>query len=186
MYKKFSYLDYLKKRGRLGFWYRKYWLYPKLNNFVSGKALDIGCGIGDFIEFRVNTVGVDIDFEIVSWCVSKGFPVSLMRPDVLDFPDKAFDSIVLDNVLEHLGNPEKLLAEIKRVLVPGGIVLIGVPGVKGYDSDSDHKVYYDQRSLIDTLNLAGFSNEKLFHMPIPLPILSNIMSQYCIYGVFRS
>jgi len=186
MKKNYSYLDYLKTRSRLGLWYRKYWLYPRLANLVEGDALDIGCGIGDFIKFRANTIGVDIDPEIVDWCISNGLNVSLMKQDTLDFPDDRFDSILLDNVLEHLDNPEKLLAEIRRVLMPGGRFLIGVPGIKGYESDPDHKIYYHQELLISTLEHAGFSSEKIFHTPITIPSLSKFMKQYCIYGVFRN
>jgi len=180
-----AYLDYLKHRSHLGYIYRKYWLYPKLAKHLSGNVLDIGCGIGDFLKFRPNTIGVDINPEIVSWCVDDGLDVRLMQPDLLDFPDAIFDCVVLDNVLEHLESPEKLLKEIKRVTVSGGTFLVGVPGLKGYKTDSDHKIYYDLKSLMSTLEASGFVKHEIFYMPIRLPFLSKLISQYCLYGVFR-
>lgn len=179
-----SYFEYLKRRSPLGLIYRKYWLYPKLDRYLSGNVLDIGCGLGDFLRFRPTTIGVDISPETVNWCVSQGLDARIMQPNLLDFPDNFFNGVVLDNVLEHLEHPESLLAEIKRILVPDGIFLVGVPGIKGYKSDADHKKYYNQNSLISGLKMSGFSCVKLFHMPIRFPFLDKLISQYCIYGVF--
>lgn len=54
-----------------------------------------------------------------------------MTPDHLPFDSESFDSVLIDNVLEHIEDPNSLLAEIKRVIRPNGGLLIGVPGVLG-------------------------------------------------------
>ena len=41
-----QYYHYLRQRSRLGLWYRRYWLYPRLNKHLRGQTLDVGCGIG--------------------------------------------------------------------------------------------------------------------------------------------
>lgn len=182
-YKK-NYFKYLTSRSLLGFFYRKYWLYPKLNSKLIGKTLDVGCGIGDFLGFRMSTVGVDIDPKAVKFCKSKGFLVKLMNVNQIPFRDAHFNSIVLDNVLEHIADPKPLLLDISRVLDCKGILLVGVPGEKGYSADSDHKVFYNEDFLKSTLANAGFDCIETFDMPFGFKIMSKFIKSYCIYGVF--
>ncbi len=180
-----DYYEYLKQRSRFGLRYRRYWLYPRLCRYVNGRALDVGCGIGDFLSFRPGTVGVDINPSTVEWCQRQGLDAHLMLPDHLPFDDETFDSVVLDNVMEHLSSPELLLREIRRVLRPCGTAVVGVPGKRGYASDPDHKVYYDEVSLVSTMGAARFHLTVLFHTPFQFQMLSARMRQYCVYGVFE-
>lgn len=180
-----NYYEYLKGRSRLGLWYRRHWLYPRLCRHVKGQALDVGCGIGDFLRHRPGTVGVDINPATVEWCRQQGLDARLMEPDRLPFEDAAFDSAVLDNVLEHLEAPGPLLAEIRRVLRPGGVLVVGVPGRRGYASDPDHKVFYDAPALVAALARGSYAVQRLFATPVRSAWLDARMRQYCVYGVFR-
>src|SRR5437899_2599813 len=96
------YFEYLQTRSALALSYRRWWLYPRLARRLEGLTLDIGCGIGDMLAFRPNTVGVDVNIRLVEHCRSLGFDACLMQPDVLPFEDGHFDSVLLDNVLEHI------------------------------------------------------------------------------------
>lgn len=125
------YFDYLQQRSFLGKIYRNFWLYPILNRFLKGRALDVGCGIGDMLLFRPNTIGVDVNQHNVSFCLSRGGDAKFMDHNVLPFDDASFDSVLLDNVLEHIQDPAPMLLEIKRVLRTNGVLLIGVPGSLG-------------------------------------------------------
>ncbi len=179
------YFSYLQQRSRLGYLYRNYWLYPKLCSYLKGKTLDVGCGIGDFLHYRNNTVGVDVNPETVKYCQSQGLDARLMELDRLPFESNSFDSIILDNVLEHIEDPNLLLHEIKRVLVSGGSVLLGVPGRKGFSSDPDHKVFYSKNKLIKVMMNSGFSTNATFFMPFRWKYLDKKISQYCLYGAFK-
>jgi len=179
-----EYFDYLRQRSGLGLLYRKYWVYPRLNKALHGRVLDVGCGVGDMLAYRPDTTGVDINPHTVAWCRSQGLDVYEMVKDVLPFDNGSFQGVVLDNVIEHLYDPEKLLCEIHRVLESKGVFVVGVPGLRGYDSDSDHKVFYDESSLVEVLNASGFSLVKLMHLPIAIPGLSRWLRQFCLYGVF--
>lgn len=179
-----AYFEYLKERSRLALAYRRWWLYPRLCRHLSGKVLDVGCGIGDMLGFRPNTVGVDINTGTVGFCRQRGLDARLMEPDSLPFPDASFDGAICDNVLEHIAVPAALLAEIRRVLTPNARFVVGVPGRRGYDHDPDHKVFYDEATLVATLAMSGFTCIVIFHVPFRCAWLDRNVRQYCVYAVF--
>jgi len=180
-----AYFAYLKTRSPKARLYRRFFLYPLLNRHMSGVALDVGCGLGDMLGFRANTVGADVNPYAVEYCRSRGFDAHLIEDGRLPFAAASFDTVVLDNVLEHVSRPQPLLDEIRRVLKSGGRMLVGVPGIRGYASDPDHKVFYDEPSLIETLRVAGFASDRVIHVPCRARVLSRMLRQYCLYGVFR-
>lgn len=180
-----EYFEYLRRRSNLGLLYRRAWLYPRLSRHLRGDILDIGCGIGDMLRYRPGTVGVDVNPMTVEWCVRHGLDARLMEPDRLPFAADAFDGAILDNVLEHLSDPDPLLGETRRVLKPGATLIAGVPGRRGYASDPDHKRFYDAASLVDLMARAGMRRECVIRMPLPIAGLDRFVRQYCVYGVFR-
>jgi ubiquinone/menaquinone biosynthesis C-methylase UbiE len=68
------------------------------------------------LKYHLGTVGVDINPVTVNFCQESGLHAVLMEKDRLPFSDEVFDSIILDNVLEHIEKPFPLLREINRVL----------------------------------------------------------------------
>jgi SAM-dependent methyltransferase len=179
------YLEYLKKSSPLGEIYRKFWLYPRIARHLGGETLDVGCGVGKFLRFRPGTLGVDINPAIVEFGLTQGLPITRMDPDRLPFPDSRFDAIVLDNVLEHVANPQPLLAEMRRVLKSQGRAVVGVPGRKGYAHDPDHKRFYDEQTLRATMEGAGFRTREIFYMPFKLRWLDRRLWIYACFGVFE-
>ena len=180
-----GYFQYLNKRSVTGHLYRQFWLYPILNRNLRGRVLDVGCGIGDFLAYRPGTIGVDVNSYSVDWCRQRGLDARSMEVDHLPFEDESFDGVVLDNVLEHLSEPARLLSEIKRVLMPGGRVLVGVPGTLGYTCDTDHQIFYDESNLRQIMEAAGLMQKSAFYMPFKWDLLDAKLSQYCLYGVFE-
>lgn len=180
-----EYFEYLRGRSRLGNVYRKYLLYPALCRRLEGRMLDVGCGIGDMLVYRKNTVGVDVNPRTVEFCKLRAVEAYLMVADALPFASGDFDSVLMDNVLEHIVEPQPLLREVRRVLKPNGSLLIGVPGSRGWDSDADHKVRYTRDSLVEAGRAAGFMHRETFHMPCGRSEwLDRNMRQYCIYALF--
>ena len=170
------------RRSFLGDLYRRYVLYPRLNFHLKGRVLDVGCGIGDMLSYRQNTVGLDVNPLNVDFCQKRQLEAYVMKPDIIPFRDETFDSVLLDNVLEHIEKPSLLFKEIRRVLKPDGILLIGVPGIKGYQSDDDHKVFYDKKKLHTLAQKNRFNVNHFFYTPlIKSKFLSKQLRQYCIY-----
>ncbi len=180
-----AYFEQLKNRLPVSYWYRYGWLYPRLSRFLKGRVLDIGCGLGDMVRFRKNTVGVDVNPRAVDYCRSQGLDVRLMQPDQLPFEERSFDGVILDNVLEHLEHPEPLLAEIRRILQPQGAFVVGVPGRCGFAWDADHKRYYDETSLNACMRTAGFDCRRIMHDPIRSTWLDANLRIYALYGIYR-
>ena len=181
-----KYFEYLKGISKLGVFYRKHILYPKINRKFKGKVLDLGCGLGDFLRYRPNTVGVDVNQDTVNYCLNQGFDVKIMELNRLPFNPSSFDGVLMDNVLEHIEEPALILAEVKRVLVSGGDIVVGVPGRKGYAIDCDHKLFYTKEMLVATMHNAGFVEENTFSMPLNLDWLDDKVRQYCVYGHFKN
>ena len=179
-----KYFEYLKKRSRLGLWYRNHWLYPHICHYLNGHVLDVGCGIGDFLKFRKNTIGVDVNPENIGFCQKMGLYASLIESDHLPFETASFDGIILDNVLEHIQTPEPLLREVHRIIKPFGTFIIGVPGVKGYSKDADHKIFYDKSRLEAIVSPIGFKSQCSFCAPFKSALLDRYLPQYCLYLIF--
>ena len=179
------YFEYLLNISTLGKFYRKYLVYPLIRNFSRGRTLDVGCGIGLFLEFDKKTVGVDINKYCVEYCQER-FPgrVFLMEKDLLPFNESSFETLILDNVIEHISDVKPLMAEIKRVLTLGGRAVIIVPGVKGYRNDTDHKKFYDFDALKILAENNGF--DVVAFRSIPAPFLSKILSPFCYFAVLTN
>ena len=179
-----DYFNYLRKRSILGLIYRKYYLYPVLQKQLKGNVLDLGCGVGDYLKFNRDAIGVDVNKENIKYLNSINVKAVFMQKDILPFCDESFSSIIMDNVLEHIENPDKILKEIQRVLKPNGLFLVGVPGEKGFKSDSDHKVFYDEKKLKSLMIDNKFNFVKTLVMPIKLSFLSKYLKIFCLYSVF--
>lgn len=180
-----AYFQYLKRSSLLGHIYREYFLYPKLHKILNGIVLDLGCGLGHFMDFRPETLGVDINPFNVEYCKNQGHNVRLMIENSIPFPDHSFDCVLMDNVLEHIECPNVIIKEIVRTLRNQGKLVVGVPGIKGYAYDPDHKVFYDKNQLSNLLSGEGFKLESYFYTPIESEFLEKKMRQYCFFGVFR-
>jgi len=179
-----EYFNYLKSGSLFGKYYRPYYLYPKVNRHLSGRTLDVGCGVGDFIKSRNNTIGVDINPHCVKHCKDNGLEAYYFKTPNYDFENNTFNSVLLDNVLEHIDNPFEILNEIFRVLKPGGLFVVGVPGKKGFKKDPDHKIFYDEEILNNTLQKFGFINKYFFYAPFKSEYLNKHLNPYCIFGVY--
>lgn len=179
-----QYFSYLKKRSLRSLMYRKYYIYPKYKPYMKGHLLDVGCGIGEILAYYQNSTGVDINRECVNYCKSIGFKAKAMKIDELPFKDEKFDAVMLDNVLEHINKPTRIIKEIYRVMKNKSYLLVGVPGIKGFAYDRDHKIFYDQKKMNQIFKVNNFELVKNFYTPFKSKFLDNHARQYCLHGIF--
>ena len=103
--------------------------------FVQGRVLDIACGSGygsKMLADRAEEVwGGDISEEAIKIAKEKysgeNVHFRLMDASELPFDNNYFDLVVSFETIEHLKDSEKFVAEIKRVLKPGGRLILSTP-----------------------------------------------------------
>ena len=180
-----EYYNYMNKTSFLGYIYRNFFLYPSISKHLKMKCLDIGCGLGNFAKYRKNTDVADINQVGIKILKKEKFKAYLIKNNKISVKNNSYDSLLMDNVLEHIEKPDKLLLECKRIIKPNGVFVIGVPGRKGFDSEMDHKVHYNEVKLISKLKKFKFKHLKTFYKPFNLDIFDNTLRQYCMYAVFK-
>jgi len=96
--------------------------------------LEIGSGLGHLVgqlEGTFKTAAVDVNH----WALTQSGPVAPRTPmqvasaEELPFKDAYFGVVIIKHVVEHLPHPEKAIAELGRVLAPGGILILATPNL---------------------------------------------------------
>ena len=145
------------------------------------RILDVGCGTGAnllMLSQFGDAEGVDISEDALAFCRERGLAnVKLGAAEKLPYDDGTFDLVTALDVVEHLDDDLGGLSEMRRVLRPGGRVLLFVPtfmflwGVQ--DDVSNHRRRYRLPELRRVLEQAGFEVERTTYANITffLPIL---------------
>jgi 2-polyprenyl-3-methyl-5-hydroxy-6-metoxy-1,4-benzoquinol methylase len=101
----------------------------------KGRLLDVGCGNGSFLiqmkQLGWEVTGVEPDGEAVS-VARENFRLNVFKGSLeeAEFPDGHFDTITMNHVIEHVLDPIGLLKECRRVLRPGGKLVVVTPNIK--------------------------------------------------------
>jgi 2-polyprenyl-3-methyl-5-hydroxy-6-metoxy-1,4-benzoquinol methylase len=97
----------------------------------GGRLLDVGCGVGQFLGTLVslgwNATGIDTDERVLESCRQRGLDARVGTLEQQRFPDEYFDIVTMRHVIEHIPRPGLVLAEIARILKPGGRLVITTP-----------------------------------------------------------
>ena len=182
-----QYFAYLTTRSRVAEWFRLHISYPCVSRYLKGRVLDLGCGIGDYLRYNKEAVGADINKYNVQYCNTIGCEAYVIANGILPFSAHCFDGVLFDNVLEHVTGPDGVISEISRVMKPGGILVVGVPGRKGFQMDPDHKIFYDEQTLKSLLENHGYQLVKNLYFPFffKSEFLSRTLSQYAVNSVYQ-
>lgn len=123
------------------------------------RILDVGCGVGMYVQrfrqFSDDVYGVDIDPDKVAQASAWLPNVQVSPAETLPYDDRAFDVILLNEVIEHVDDDRQTIAEAYRVLAPGGHIVIYAP----------NRLY--------PFETHGFFFLGTYHGPCNLPILAN-------------
>jgi len=107
----------------------------RLSEISGGRILDVATGSGDFVNTLMKTlkeydsfVGIDVSVKDLESAKKRfeGKPVEFLEMDAehLEFEDNSFDTVCTGYSLHHFRNADRVLAETKRVLKPGGYFLV--------------------------------------------------------------
>jgi 2-polyprenyl-3-methyl-5-hydroxy-6-metoxy-1,4-benzoquinol methylase len=141
----------------------------------SKRLLDFGCGSGakvlEFAQRGYEVWGVDVGDDAIRLCKKLLPQGHFLKGELLQIglPDRHFDYIRIDNVLEHVPNPKEVVRECRRILSTHGRILIYVPHgrslsmrfMKGNSISSwipFHLQLFTQNSLKRLLVEAGFKD----------------------------
>ncbi len=106
---------------------------------LKGPVLDLGCGDGFFAEtvFGHLDTGIDLDAGEVGRAVKRGAYDQALVVSATDMPFKngSYNTVISNCVMEHIPDIDSVLSEVRRVLKPGGRLLITVPS-ELWDTDS--------------------------------------------------
>jgi SAM-dependent methyltransferase len=151
----------------------------QLQSHLSTKTpciLEIGCSSGFMLKAMKQAlpgaviVGADVVREPLYKLARELPTVPLLRLDLLQcpLPSSSFDAVVMLNVLEHIQDDDAALAQVYRLLKPGGIAIIEVPAgprlYDAYDKALKHFRRYDIGELTAKLLKVGFSVERQSHL----------------------
>jgi SAM-dependent methyltransferase len=186
-----DYFSHLQKISFVGRVYKRFFSSPVLYfcaRRLGRRVVEIGSGTGSGVlgAFPKHVKGLEINPIVVEYCKSLGLNVDLIRDDgVFPVPDDSFDTCILDNVLEHIENPRRTLDECYRITRQGGGLVIAVPGVRGFDSDPDHKQFYDAGAL--KLLDERWLLQNVFSIPFLFKSekLSRTVKQYCLVATYK-
>lgn len=155
--------------------------YQYLQKKPAGRLLDIGCGAGDYLNL-MRTIGwvvegVDFDAAAVKNARDQfGIKVHEGQLEDINFPDRSFDAITMNHLIEHVFYPVKLIQECRRLLKPNGSLVIITPnskslGHKFFSRDwrglepPRHLHIYSPASLKLVAIKAGFDKVEIFTTP---------------------
>ena len=164
-------LDVMASSEKDHWWYvakrlliRRYWQAEPL----SGRCLDVGCGGGAVLADTAGSFpafGVDLSPRALEHGRNAGLSM-LARAEAgsLPFADKSFSIAFALDVVEHHPSPERLLAEVRRILTDGGLLVVSVPAFQWMWSYADHVLghyrRYTRQQLVRELTDAGFTVER--------------------------
>jgi SAM-dependent methyltransferase len=140
----------------------QHWWYRVLHRLVlkeletrlplGSRLLDAGCGTGGMIAIlpKWQTFGVDVSNTAISHCLRRELPrITPANVNELPFADASMDAVLSLDVLYHQQVDEsRALAEMRRVLKPGGILLLNLPAFECLRGAHDHAVCGTRRYTV--------------------------------------
>jgi 2-polyprenyl-3-methyl-5-hydroxy-6-metoxy-1,4-benzoquinol methylase len=131
-----------------------------LNGLEPGRILDIGCGMG-FLLSGLNPgwerYGVEVS-RLAAENASKWGNIHIGELAGAGYQDDFFDMVVMYHVLEHMEDPISAIIEVRRILKPEGILLLGTPD---FDSGCARRFGKNYRLLHDDTHISLFTNDSM-------------------------
>ncbi|MBN2386999.1 MAG: methyltransferase domain-containing protein [Anaerolineales bacterium] len=143
-----------------------------------GRLLEIGSGLGHLVgllEGTFQTFAADINpWALVrSKDAAAGTSHALASAEELPYRDGIFEVVIIKHVVEHLAHPERAIAELGRLLVPGGTLILSAPNLAsvarpwkkekwiGYQ-DPTHIALKEPDEWLELLRGGGFCPRRIF------------------------
>ncbi len=133
------------------------------------RVLDLGCRSGQLTKHFLDgnsVVGLDVDASALEKAAALGIdPVQANVEERLPFEDASFDAVVAGELFEHLQFPDALVAEIRRVLRSGGVLVGSVPNA--FRVQSRFRFLRGKAPEDDPTHLRMFSPDAMLSLLVP-------------------
>jgi len=161
-------------------------LYTNLSSLgqkITGKTLDVGCGTKPYEKLFNHSTYVGLEFDTG---IDSEKKVAEFYYDGKTFPfnESEFDSVVTNQVLEHVFNPDEFLGEINRVLKTNGKLLLTVPFVWDEHEQPYDYARYSSFGLKSLLERNGFEILDLRKSVNDYSVLVQLFNAY-LYKITR-
>ena len=143
----------------------------------TGKLLDVGCGIGYFLDQAKkrgwHVYGTEYTDTAVQICESKGIQMQQGPLNIAHYNKEEFDVVTSFEVLEHINNPIEEIENFKALLRPGGCLYLTTPNFNSllryrlkeeYNviAYPEHLSYYTPKTLRKLMRTVGFKTQKIY------------------------
>ncbi len=155
---------------------------------APARILDAGCGSGrNMVELapRGTVTGIELSDASVAAARARGIG-EVVQGSLLELPfaEDSFDLAVCLDVIEHLQDDRTALGELRRVLAPGGALLVTVPAYQwlwsGHDEINHHHRRYNRAALLAAATDAGWRCEFATYfnsLLLPVAILLRVLDR---------
>jgi len=128
---------------------------------ATGIGLEVGVGTGRFASPLGIRMGVEPARAMADMARERGIDVRLARAEALPFRDESFDFVLMVTTICFLEDPLQALAEAKRVLRPGGLIIIGMidrnsPPGKDYERKKTTSKFYKYARFLSADQVMGW------------------------------
>jgi len=123
---------------------------------AGGRVLDIGCGSSRILESVPGMIGLDVSIQKLRFMGRKGCIVLEGSVYSLPFPDGTFDEVIFSQVIEHIPPKPQIMSEVRRVMKPGGRLIIGTP-------DYDRIIWVILEHFYNALKPEAYAHEHIAH-----------------------
>jgi 2-polyprenyl-3-methyl-5-hydroxy-6-metoxy-1,4-benzoquinol methylase len=172
-----------------------------------GRVLDVGCSTGylaERLQQRGATV-VGLEMDERSAQLARRFCAEVLTGDVetmeLPFEPASFDAIVCGDLIEHLRDPQAMLARLRPLLRPGGRLVLSTPNIANWAMrlgllfgrfrytewgilDKTHTHFFTRKTLLECLEAAGYK-VVVFDYTVPVPVLSTPRVEAIAHAIGR-
>ena len=172
------------------------------NRVPGGRLLDVGCGIGAFLESMQGEFelwGLDISDYAISRCHERLPGATLAAGSLSEgIPwDVTFDAITAINVFEHLEEPLRAAQVVRRHLRPGGLLVAHLPTIGNrlqaalyrgsYDQDPTHIYRPSGKEFTRVVESAGFGTVWTAYAPfVAAPLMRHVPAHPAFMAIFEA
>lgn len=160
------------------------WIYSQFEPFLGRRVLEVGCSIGNFTEKLVERtermIALDVIPEYTQTATDRfghfshftAYHMDICDPKILTWvKDERIDTIICQNVLEHIEDDITALRHMYQLLVPGGHLILLVPALQmiygTMDAADDHFRRYNKSMARTRLEATGFKIDTIYYMNFP-------------------